>query len=371
MRGDRRRINNILVANTLGSILQVGCFGTDNLGDEMGAAEVRRHLRARWPGLPLRFAMVSRDPEHSARCHPEVTSFYTEDQLAGGQVPLRDFPLIVLGPGTLLGRKIIRSARFLLRRLRPPDRRLFIWGCGVEPIPPGGSARDLARLCSLAQRVTVRNQRCAQYLANAGITDRVGVTADPLFSATVPAHQPKGMITVTICEKMLRLPWVLKRSFIEPLARALERYCSETGSAAAFLPMRVKGHKPWRSDLDYAELLRRLLPRDLRIVTENSPAAALDQLAATDLYIGTRLHGCLLAAVVGCRVIGIGSLEKMRQLFDDLAMQTALLSPRQASDPDILYKAMQSARPANPQTLAHLRIRSQSTVHLVSLEDIA
>lgn len=349
------------------AVLQLGCFGTDNLGDEMGAAEIRRQLRDRFPDLSLRFAMISRDPAHSARNHPDVSSFFTEDQLARGQVPLADFSLIVLGPGTLLGRKIIRSARFLLRHLRPPDRRLFVWACGVEPIPPGVSPRGLVRLCSLAQCVTVRNRRCAQYLANAGITDRVRVTGDPLFSAQVASYQPKRMVTVTICEKMLRLPWRLKGSLIRLLAAALERYCSETGAAAAFLPMRVKGHKPWRSDLEYAELLRRLLPRDLRIVTDNAPQAVLGQLAATDLYLGTRFHGCLLAAVTGCRLIGVGWLEKMLQLFDDLQLETALLSPRQAGDPDTLYKAMRSARSADPQTLAHLRIRSQSTVHMVPL----
>jgi polysaccharide pyruvyl transferase WcaK-like protein len=351
------------------AVLQVGCFGTDNLGDEMGAREIRRQLRARFSGASLQFAMVTRDPTHSARTHPDVTAFFTEDALARGDVPLGDFALIVLGPGTLLGEKMIRSARFLLRHLRGQAPRLFIWACGVDPIRPGRSPRELVRLCSLAQRITVRNQRCAQYLANAGIADRVHATADPLFAAQALPRKPSGAtaVTVTISETMLRLGPLLRRSLMQSLADAMQRYCSETRARLYFLPMRIIGHKRWRSDLEWAEALSRALPREIRLITDNSEGALLEYLSAADLYIGTRLHGCLLAAVAGCRVLGIGWSEKMVQLFNDLELPDALLPPRQAADPALLHQAMRSARPADRQTIAHLRIRAQSTAHLVSL----
>ena len=346
-------------------ILQLGCFGMDNLGDELGAQEIRRQIRLRWPDPTLEFTMVTRDPAHSARNHPDVASFVSEDDMERGRLCLRDFALMTLGGGTLLGLSIIRSARIFLRLPGSDASSLFIWGCGVDPITPGARPAELLGLCSIARCITVRNRRCADYLANAGVTDRVHATADPLFSVPLPARKPAPIITVTLCEKLRRLGWSERRALMRTLARALARHCAETGARLTFLPMRVQGHKKWRSDLEWASALQRLLPCDMQVTGDNLPETVLNHLAQTGMYIGTRLHGCLLAAATGCRVISIGWEEKMGHLFDDLGLGKSLLRPADLRTTDGLDAALKTAVPADPETIGALRRRAESTVALV------
>ena len=290
-------------------ILQVGCSGTYNYGDEMSHRSVRNELREIFPNatiIQLGVKQMMLEREHSDA--DDIVSFSKTDRIAH---LAKEAAFWVYGPGTIMtpGPSILTA-----RDIFNINKNVVIWGVGASSFV--GSENSLgAEMIRKAALVTARDKQSADFMKL--IRKDVHVVPDPMLSHIVtmkPKYTPEKRNGVTISSRILgRGGWLteeLQNSVIEQISAAM----NEIGGDWYALPASWLGGE-YDSDVICHRLLRERFS-DLRMLEPKSFDDVTKMISKFDTYITSRLHTGVPAAGLGVKTILFGD-DKTRYMAEN------------------------------------------------------
>jgi polysaccharide pyruvyl transferase WcaK-like protein len=320
-------------------ILSIGWFGEGNLGDEAMLEGLLR-LLDRAIG-PVATTVATGDPAGTARrfgtpvirrVSPARSGFRNLDLV---RASLRA-DLVTLGGGDLIREQADGTVPALnwLSRLRVPlrlHRRTALLGVSVgELFSPGvieavrGYLRDITLIAARDEASAARLAELAgRPVARMG--DLALEALEPLPPTAPGRHGvPRiGVATRDIIGRGPSVPASASTDLRSALAAALDRVVDETGARVELVPFRTRpGVRP-DDDARAGEALAALARSGGDWIRHDRPdgAAAFGAIAEDlDLVVSVRLHGAVLGAAAGRRVVGIAYDPKVAGFLADLGV---------------------------------------------------
>ena len=331
------------------SIVLLGWYGSDNIGDEAVLAATVGALQKRgFNDLHV----LSTNPEKTAQ-HLGVTASRRNLSLDTLRT-LRRAKALVLGGGGLIqdGTSVYNLPIYALfvAVARLMGLRVVGWGLGVEPIWTN-LGKWLARfICGNSAYFSVRDRVSLRLLQKAGVPgSEVTVTTDPAFLIPAVGNIPRAADAspkVVFCLRSLsdnhpginlhyllpvsvrqriglgwRPPPERRERLVQSLARGVALCVSEFGATIEMLPL-----WPGRDDAMLKAVTKEALklgtPQDkLRPAeVEQTPAAIASYLASADMLVSMRLHALIFAATAGVPAISLAYARKMRGVMASMGL---------------------------------------------------
>jgi|GEM_PF-7055396 len=282
-------------------ILQHGCFGTRNYGDERSALAVRTLVRQTYPDAE--FYLVGSDAAAIQKEHKDVADWATRDNWPKVEALMAKADLWIYGPGTVLGPNVMPRTLDLVAMGKP----FIIWGAGAwDMIPPDS---DGAKVVQAASAISVRDEFAFRAVCKHA-TPPV-LIPDPMFGEAISGF-PRTTWAVTVSWHLDRQPEALQERVLDVLADVVRTSCHEWIA----LPASWSETTDW--DNDHA-LHRRLAQRvPLELVWPQSFEHLRQILANVELIVTSRLHMAIPVLGGGGRAVLFGQpkCEAMAQYLD-------------------------------------------------------
>ncbi len=311
-----------------------GWFGSDNWGDELLLDTTRALLIARLPGAEL--VVLCPDPVVVRRRHGLAAEAFPTIRPLRSLVArtrrtmavLRSCDALIIGPGTVFQERspalrwpgtlplLIRLV-VLARLCRTP---VFLFGVGVRE---GGTrvgavaVRLIGRLCT------------GLFVRDPGTAARFGRRADVIGDVAMAAvlAPPSTRLADGSSRLLISLRPLepgTERALAQVLVATVESHC-RAGGTARFLAM-SRGHSATGED-DLGVHDRYFGP-STPAVPVVGPASTfadivgtlVDEIAASDVLVATRLHAAVLGVVLGVPVVAIAYEQKVRVTMDGLGL---------------------------------------------------
>jgi polysaccharide pyruvyl transferase WcaK-like protein len=308
-------------------ILQHGCLGTRNYGDERSALAVRTLVRQTHPDAE--FYLIGSDAAAIQKEHKDVTDWATRDNWSKVEALMAKADLWIYGPGTVLGPNPMPKTLDLMAMGKP----FIIWGAGSwDMIPPES---DGAKVVKAAAAVTVRDTFAGYAVSQHRQDERL--VPDPMFLETAWAQRTKHAICVSW--HLARQSESVQDHVLGVLAKALEAL---DGHWIA-IPASWSETTDWDNDHVLHRKLVRLFPEcdlvwpkdfdDLRI-----------RLAEVDLIITSRLHMAIPVLGGGGRAVFFGQ-PKCEAMVDTLQIGECYAGNYEDMTVASVVAAVREARP--------------------------
>lgn len=279
-------------------IVQAGCFGSRNYGDQVSAQIVRRSFE----NMTAKFFIVGSGAERlSKRAHPGLPYF------SAGETPklrrlLAKANCVIHGPGTVVGSMALKSTPAVLTSKRP----VIVWGVGSGLVKPNSIG---AKLVARAYFVGARDHASARAMSIA--SDNVKVIPDPMLLEGKPQKRSGPNL---VC-----LTWGLTKAREEVqtrVFRAVREAMEKIGGSWRFLPSAWDGSEIGTFDDD--RLIAKWMgfsPVD--IITPRSFADVTKRLRKAPLLLTSRLHPGVVAIASDVPTVTFG-LPKILKLLTTL-----------------------------------------------------
>jgi len=282
------------------NILQFGCFGTNNYGDEMGAVAMRRMIRQVYPDAEI--TMLGSRGDLIAKNHKDLTDYAT---WGGGIEQLMDkTDLWIIGPGTILGTALMPIAREL-KLLKKP---YMLWG--VSAAEPFQEEEATYHVIEGAKFVGVRDDYTRDLLASKGFP--ATVVADPLIGSVKGGKKEYEILTISW--NAMQLP---------------QKVCHEMNCAlAAFIEAEYwlglpSSWEPMNSfDNDCIPLREVASLAGMEVIVPYDFQEVSDYLSTTSILLTSRLHLGITAIAAGAKVVFFGQ-QKCKRWLDTVGMAGA------------------------------------------------
>lgn len=276
-------------------VLQYGCFGTQNYGDEVSAWAVRSVIRAAHP--KAQFALIGNVEASIKALHGDLAGYATAGDYPLVQELLRWADVCVYGPGTVMGTKAWPLVPWLLEAGTP----VVVWGVGAMPTLPNSHG---GQLCKRATLVTVRDPVSLEHVREA--CPGALQVPDPILwrsMATKEAVTPTWRVGVTISWDLTRYPKQVQDRVLHAMAEAL----LELGGPVVGIPASWDhcGVQAYDDDTDVLEQLAQLVP-GMEVVRPEGFVELEKVLAGLRGYFTSRLHTGVYAAGMGVPVVFFG-----------------------------------------------------------------
>jgi polysaccharide pyruvyl transferase CsaB len=312
------------------NVLISGYYGFGNLGDEALLSGLLSGLKGH------EVTVLSRTPAATRKFHG-VAAAHRYYQAVPAL--LRADVLISGGGGLLQDTTSRRSLNYYLGLMRVALRlgkRVIVYGQSVGPLSEKGAAEvaSILRHCVVA----VRDEPSRQLLARHGVTAAlVADSALVLPPANVPGAAAQSVV-------------LIPRAGYPAITQAL----ASAGQALSDYPLAALALHP-HEDANEVAQLKAALPK-LTVLEAASPAQVSAQLASTHYVISGRLHGLILAAVVGIPYAGIVYDPKVQ------AFLTATAAPVFTLPVDVpaLIECVRLAQGPEPAAVTELKEQAQA-----------
>lgn len=303
------------------NILQFGCFGTRNYGDEMGAIAIRRMIRKVYPDAEI--TMLGCRPDLIEKNHKDLADYAIWGNQEKIERLMAQTDLWIIGPGTILGTALMPIAD----RLRTFKKPYLLWG--VSAAEPFSEEEATYRVIEGAAFVGVRDNYTKDLLSSKGLSSEV--VADPLIGSV--NGMEKIHRAVTISWGAMKLPPQTRHEVNCALAGFMEW---EQWEQWIGLPASWNAAGSFDNDcvpleeLSHLANMEVIVPQDFQEVSE--------YLSQTKLLLTSRLHLGIVAMAAGARVVFFGPLKCLRWL------ETVGIAEAYAGDyGDVSIKSLRSA----------------------------
>jgi polysaccharide pyruvyl transferase WcaK-like protein len=331
-------------------VLAIGWFGEANLGDEAMLEGLLRLLR-RALG-PIDAIVTSGDPGSTSGIHG-VRAIRQRSPAASGWRNMEmlraclSANLVTLGGGDLLREQAngVVPARNWLARMRVPlalRRPSALLGVSVgelfSPDVVEAVAREVRRFGVVAARDGASAARLAELSGRpvATMGDLALEALDPLPPKPAIGGATRiGVATRSVAGRGPAVPESATTRLNIELAGALDAIVSETGAAVELIPFRAGARNRADDDELAGEALASGARTGARWIRHPAPRSAADfgRIAADlDLVVAVRLHGAVLGAAAGRRVIGVAYDPKVTGFLADLGVADQALALDASSD---------------------------------------
>jgi polysaccharide pyruvyl transferase WcaK-like protein len=355
--GDRRRV------------LAIGWFGEGNLGDEAMLEGLARWLERAIGGADL--TVSSGDPEatqrdggmRAIRRRAPKDSGWRDLDLVRASLGA---DLVTLGGGDLIREQAdgVVPALNWLTRMRVPlglRRRTALVGVSVgelfSPLVLEAVGQHVRRFDLVAARDAASAARLVELSGRP--VEVMGDLALEAIDPLPPRAKRQGPPRIGLTPRQIHgrgpaVPADATERLVETLASALDAVVAETGASIELIPFRAGRNK---RDDDHAagEAIAAAAATGAAWRRWPAPARAADFAAIVadlDLVLSVRLHGAVLAAAAGRRVLGISYDDKVRGFLEDLGLPEQAL-PLDADADQVRAAVLRSV--ADPALDARLR----------------
>lgn len=297
---------------TRGRTLVVGGYGYGNLGDEaMLAGLLTQFDRSR-------VTVVSRSPSETARFH-QVDSV----DIAHAIPALASHGSVVIGGGGLFGRDMGRLGRLLPifgELAARGGRNVYLRGVGFDREVPRTAQYVAARLCRVADEVTVRDATSAALLGEWGVKAAVAADLSSMLAPApvVAARQVLREAGVDVTRPVVGLALTaLDAGLAAQILDAVPRLIQANPEVEfCFVPMSRHPSVRTHDDRVLAAQLRDRAPR-LRVARVDDPAVALALVGCFSALVAMRYHSLLFAERMGVPLVPVPYAEKCRRWLDE------------------------------------------------------
>lgn len=321
------------------SIGVLGSYGGRNLGDEAILTSLLGDLRVRRPDA--RIQVFSRDPDHTARVHPDVAVAswlgVSREYLADA---VRDMDLLILGGGGILydteARRYMRVVRAAQHRQVP----VFTYALGAGPLTEELDCALVRDTLATAVEVIVRDQESKLVLEEAGVTADMTVTADPalllcpeqvdadtLRNEWVPAG--RRLVGMSVREPGRAAQHLDADEYHQLLAHLGDFLVHRLDANVLFVPME-------RCDIRHAHavLSRMIAAEHCRVLGgDYRPGQVLGLMHHLDLAVGMRLHFLIFAALAGVPLLPLPYAGKVFDFAQQIGAPALRGVVREAAGP--------------------------------------
>ena len=363
------------------SVLLMGAYGQDNLGDE---ALLEVHLQQL---AGARVVVASSSPRQTGARYdvPSVRTY-------GGARTLHAFlasRAVVYGGGSVVkelprpqpGYRVVAALAFLGSLARLTGRRIVYSAVGVERLRTR-LGRALARVALRAAHLLhVRDEGSRRLLAEMHADAGARVVADPAFllredeaavrraeAVLAPARGRPVVVLNPMWSGEVDLP---REDVVRAFAALAEEVVATLDAHVLLLPFKTAGHD---DDAELAKHVARRVARPGRVdlaPLDLRPAEALAIMRRSALVVGMRHHGTLLALVAGTPVLAVPYAPKTRHLVEEFGLADASL-PAERITPEALSSAFWRAwksRDGQPRAtavpLAAAQARAQENFRVI------
>ncbi|WP_432976359.1 polysaccharide pyruvyl transferase family protein [Dactylosporangium sp. CA-233914] len=349
----------------------LGSYGGCNLGDEAILASILADLQIRRPDAEV--LVFSRDPQHTAREHPNVAVAPWEgvgrERTAEA---LSRLDLLVLGGGGIL---YDTEARRYLRVVRTAQEQrvpVFAYALGAGPLTEDLDCTMARETLAAAVEVTVRDEESKVALEEAGVTAPVTVTADPALLLQPEEFDPavlngslppeRRVVGMSVREPGRAAQHLDADEYHQLLAQVGDFIVHRLDAALLFVPME-------RSDIrhSHAVLSRMTAAEHCRVLNgQFRPGQILDLMRHLDMAVGMRLHFLMFAALSGVPVLALPYAGKVFDFAQRIGAPVPRGVVREAAGPliaqvDRLWDERPQRREEIAARVAGLRQRATET----------
>jgi len=212
----------------------------------------------------------------------------------------------------------------------------------LGPFRKEQNASTLKEIFNRSNRIFLRDERSKKNLLEIGVDSRkINLAKDAAFTIVArPDAQPPratGAAPLRIAVSVRSL-----RFFDGDEVRIYENYKNsmramviwavrELNADVTFLSTCQGIPEYWTDDAELADEINQTLPDDVKRGVRvdrcfRQPLEIVKAYESFDLVIATRMHSAILSLVAGTPVLGVAYEFKLEELFDQLAMDKALLS---------------------------------------------
>ena len=326
-------------------ILIAGYYGYGNAGDELILACMLSGFRDQHPDL--RFTVLSGNPAHTQTRHKVEAIAW--DDFPGIIETVRTSDLCILGGGGLIQdywgmseeQLLVPANTGLGRYLNVPFlANLFgkpvVWyALGIGPLFTD-EARACVRLAaSLCDEISVRDEGSAKELGrlfadDPASTPRVTVSADPVFLYESPSNRSKALESIhqgldhqrSVLGVSLRY-WDFGADpdmYTQEIAAALDQYVQREKAQVLFIPFQSKTGLLYEDDASiHRRVVDHMSAQDSVCMVEFDllPDDIPQLIQLSDLFLGMRYHGLLLAMLMHKPALGLAYDPKVETLFEE------------------------------------------------------
>lgn len=315
------------------SLLVMGAYGQDNLGDE---ALLEVHLQQL---SGARITVASSSPAQTAarygvasvRTYGGARTF--DAFLASDAVVYGGGSVVKELPAPQMRYRVVAALALLATLARATGRRVIYSAVGIEQL----GTRLGRALASLATRAAdllhVRDEGSQRLLEAMGVGERARVVADPAFLLAIDEAALRradeilapasGRPVVVLNPMWSGEAHVARDEVVRAFVSLADEITGKLDAGVLILPFKTAGAD---NDAELARDVALLVGRPDRVMLAPSdlrPAEALAVMAQSALVVGMRHHGALLALVAGAPVVAIPYAPKTRHLVEEFGLRAA------------------------------------------------
>jgi polysaccharide pyruvyl transferase CsaB len=339
-------------------VLISGWYGNGNLGDEALLAGMLRAIGA--ADETIEPVVMSDDPPRTAREHGVRTRSRSRKshrtRLFSEARALPRYDGLAIGGGGLI-KDFGEDPGNVHAWLRPGIvaglmRKPASWyAIGVDDVRHDKSRAVIRTAAARARLITVRDAGSARELLALGVERDPVVTADPAVLTVAPLEswRAEERPLVTVCPRRWKStgagvdrPDLEERALCE-LAGALDVLVERHGARVQLVPFQsVPGDDDAEVCADVASRMAR--SPDARVLPlPDSPEAAGELVARSQLVVGTRLHSLILAAAAAVPAFGLDYMPKVRFFAERVGNSRRTADLERAATPGHLTRELTSA----------------------------
>ena len=351
-----------------------------NGGDELLLRALLRSLEQRWPDCQVRVlthdVVRSRQIMPDVSFHGDVTTNPTEARRLYAEADL-----VISTPGGFRNRHYGLAGRLAGFRLAADlGRPLVLFAQSIGPFGDDAEYGVVGEALRSATLVAVRDAVSRDHLRRCGVDEgRVVEVADAAFlwPARVPAAHDVGRPVKRVGLCLRRWPRRDDTAFRETVrkTRRLMRSLVARDVETFVFASTCQGVEGYTDDADLSRRVVAGLEPDLaaRTVVHETrlhPDEYMDVVGACDLFIGMRLHGCLMAMLAGTPALGLAYETKTPEIFGQMGLrewQVPFTAPstKWSRVAGAMIEAMPHLRAQVPHRVAAMQARAVASLHLL------
>jgi colanic acid/amylovoran biosynthesis protein len=351
-----------------------------NAGDELLLRGLVRALVTRWQ--PRDITVLTHAVQESRRLVPDLQfegSLRVAPDAARALYERAD--LVISTPGGFLSEHYDISERLegfaLATALRRP---LALFAQSMGPFTTAAQQAQIRRVLSHAQLLAVREAPSRRHLAACGLHDAcvVEVPDAAFLWPRLPVHRtsrdtPVRRVGLCLRRWPRRDPETARETLRK--GRHLVGVLAARGVEEFVFVSTCQGVEGYIDDSDLAvRLVAGLEPRlaDRCFVhrSHHGPEAFMELVGTCDLFVGMRLHGCLMALLSGTPALGLAYESKTPEIFGQLGLQSCQMpftarSAEWCGAAERMLEELDDLRRAVPDRVEAMRLSARnSLVHL-------
>lgn len=331
-----------------------GYYGMNNFGDDLFGALCAAAARGYWNAEPLLVGPVLDGVQARYTMPPSFPAAWYGGSGAVGKASrllsfcrgLRGSDVLVLGGGSVITARQSFRKPLMLSAQRRGKVQLAAVGVSIDPFESARSEAEVADFMSRFTYLAVRDRRSYRLAASIGLADITHQGRDlagllPLLAAT-PVRTPRAAeapyrIGIAPCN------YTQGRDYPAPSwsslqAPLLDALTALAGARALQVEVFSLNEHPLHGDSVLAdELHARLQARGVRAqrwrYARQGPWGAVEAIANCDAMISARLHGAIVAYMLGVPFMIIDYHPKCRDFADDIGLAPARCLDAAGQDP--------------------------------------